>query len=930
MAKVHFPHRPLMEASFENSLMRRYLAKEVHESVTLDDMESDRGWRVSGIGRLSYTAEIARTGSRSMQLRIPMRDEDYLRAHVRDGSLVCNQGGSVSATLDFRPPRDWSAHNRISLWVYVHPGLMHSYAFHLSFDCEGSVAGPVTPLAVHFVQDLEPGRWNHIVWEIPDLQRNKVRSFSIGQLLRGHGPEEGGIVTYNIDRIDLERVDCEGYEGWEVAPGKVAFHHLGHRPSGPKVAFVADTGAEEFELVAARSGETVARFPVKHVSNDRGRFAELDFSAFTRPGRYLLRCGDSASRAFDITEDLWYGTIGKALNFYYGQRCGFPVPGVHGICHADLRGRRGDTMKVINGGWHDAGDLSQGSFRTAPSVYGMLRIYDELRRRDVQPELQERLLEEACWGLDWLLSTRFGDGYRITWFTAHVYTDNEIGTIDDTIAKARHVAFENFLFAAVAAHAGRVLADADPDRAAQSLAAAAEDYQATLKARSDWLQATRDEAAYAALAAVELYRATGEARYSEEAAQFGRLLLQCQEQHFVDGIPIAGYFYRDTSRQQVVHDHHMSFEDSPLLALEALCDALPDHEDWTEWYGAAIVYSEYFLARGTSASSPYDLLPNSVWSRREIEAMAERWRAEDRDSEPLIRQYEDGAPLGDGHRLRVFPIWVNNRQHGNTGVHLSGTVALSAAARLRNDRRLQDLAGRQLQWVFGGNPFSQCLMYGEGYDFQPLFAYCLRNLVGALPVGMDCMADDAPWWTCFNDSDYKEIWVVPGARFLENMAYLSAPARVEGTTPSKATFTESRTGVETTVSGRFALNLAPGAYTVECGSMNRRLDLLAGSSYTLALDPQHWIEVDLSASETKGEGRVRVEALVRGAGEHGLEVRLFNATSDDLELHVDLTAGLEQAVAWDLQVEAPEKPWALVVIPDGDFAGRRETFGRLP
>ncbi|MCK4375214.1 MAG: glycoside hydrolase family 9 protein, partial [Candidatus Brocadiae bacterium] len=589
MTAPDLPHRPLMEASYENSLMRRYLSKEVHESVVLDDMESDRGWRVAGIGELSYTAEIARTGRHSMQLRIPMRDEEYLRAHSRDGSLTCKQGGSVSATLKFDPPQDWTSLNRISLWVYVQPSAMHSYSFHISFNCEGSVPGPVTPLAVHFIQDLEPGRWNHVVWEIPDLQRDRVAAFSIGQLLRGHGPEEGGTATYNIDRIDLERVDSETYRGWRVAPGKIAFNHVGYRPSGPKVAFAGDTGTEEFELVAARNGETAARFPVKEITNERGRFQELDFSAFTEPGRYFLRCGDSASRPFEIAEELWYGTIEKALNSYYGLRCGFPVPGVHGVCHADLRGKRGDTLKVINGGWHDAGDLSQGSHRTGASLYGMLRTYAELRRRDLQPELRERLLEEAGWGLDWLLKTRFGSGYRITWVTGRIYTDNEIGTIDDTIAPARHTAFENFLFAAVAAYAHQVLAEADQDLATRSLAAAVEDYRATLDERSDWSDATRDEAAFGALAAVQLFRSTGEGHYAEEAAEFGRRLLQCQEQRFVDGIPIAGYFYRDALRERVVHDHHLSFEGSPLVALEALCEALPDHEHWMDWYGAALL-----------------------------------------------------------------------------------------------------------------------------------------------------------------------------------------------------------------------------------------------------------------------------------------------------------------------------------------------------
>jgi hypothetical protein len=916
-----------METPFEDSLMARYLSKEVHESVVLDDMETDRGWQVTGIGEMAYTAEFVRTGRRSLELRIPMRDEEHLAAHRKDGSLSIGQGGYAAATLPLDPPQDWSGMNRISLWVYVQPTCMHSYSFHIAFSCEGVERGPVTIPPAHFIQDLEPGRWNHVVWEIPEVQRDRVTSFSICQTLRGHGPEEGGVVVYNIDRIDLERVDCEPYRGWEPAPGRIALNHVGYHPTGPKLALTSGTGADEFEVVDARSGQAVARFPVQRMNNERGSFEMLDFGAFTAPGRYFLRCGESATRAFEIAEDVWFGTIDKVLNAYYGLRCGFPVPGVHGVCHGDLQGRRDDMLKVVNGGWHDAGDLSQGSHRTGASVYSMLRIYEELRARDLAPELRERLIEEAGWGLDWLLKTRFGDGYRITWALGRIYTDNEIGTVDDVVVPARHIAFENFLFAAVAAYAARVLADSDADRAAECLSAAQEDHAATLDARDDWSDATRDEAAFGALASVELYRATGREQYADEAARFGRLLVQCQEQTFVDGIPIAGYFYRDVRREQVVHDHHLSFEGAPLLALEALCDALPDHEEWVDWYGAALLHSEFFLARGSDASSPYCLVPNSVWSRDEIEAWAERWREEGRDPAALIRQYDDGTALGDSHRLRVFPIWRDHLFHGNTAIQLSGTLALSAAARLRNSAPLQGLVGRQLQWVCGGNPFSQSLMYGEGYDFQPHFAYCLRDLVGALPVGMDSRANDEPWWPAQNNATYKEIWVVPMSRFLWSLAYTAVPARVTGEAAAGATFTDVRSGAEVSVSGPFSVNLPPGTHALECGAMHRKLELLAGVSYELILDPADWIEIGpCNVTEDPG-GCIRIEAIVRGAGEHELEARLFNGATDAPRISVALGDGGEGTVSWDLRIECDHKPWAAVIVPDGNVRAGREVIG---
>ncbi len=714
-----------------------------------------------------------------------------------------------------------------------------------------------------------------------------------------------------------------------MAPGRIAFHHAGYRPTDPKVALATGARAEEFELVEAASGKTAARLPVRPLTTPKGRFEELDFSSFTQLGRYFMRCGGAVSGAFDITEDLWCGTIEKVLNFYYAMRCGFPVAGVHGECHQDLRGRRGDTLKAINGGWHDAGDLSQGSHRTGASLYGMVRTYEELSRRGTHPELRERLLEEICWGLDWLLTTRFGDGHRITWFVAHVYTDNVIGTVDDTIADAHHIALENFLFCAVAAHAARVLAEVEPERAGAALDAAAGDYRATLKRREDWSDATRDEAAFGALAAVQLYRTTGLASYAADAAVFGRLLIECQEQGFVEGIPVAGYYYTDTSRGRIVHDHHLSFEGAPGVALEALCEALPDHEDWMDWYGAALLHSQYFLAQGAGVSAPFCMLPNSVWPRAEVEALVERRKKKGQDPEPILRQYQDGTPIGEGHRLRTFPIWMDNRFHGNTACQMAATLALSAAARLRNSLPVQELADRQLQWVLGMNPFSQSLMYGDGYDFQPHFAYCLRDLTGALPVGMDSRADDAPWWPAMNDSTFKEIWVVPVSRYLWSLAYSAFPAIVEGTAVGEATFTHLRTGTETRASGEFTLSLPPGSYTVACGGLTRRLDVLAGGHYRLTLDPASWIDVDLSSAEAGHDGQVFLTATVRGVGEHELVARAFNAAVDEPSQRVRVRAGREQTVIWRLRVDRADRPWVALVTPDGDAGARREVFGPL-
>jgi hypothetical protein len=884
-------------------------------------MESDRPWTVFGIGKMSYTSERARDGKRSLRFQTSMRDEEHLRANWKDGSFAGDQGGSTGMRLNFGSPQDWSRYNRISFWVYVHPTTMQAYSLQLNFDCQSAPKGPLDPVASHVVQNLTAGEWNRVIWEIPEIERDRVISFTMGATLTGHGPEDEGIVTYDFDQLAVDLVDAEPYEGWAVAPGKIAFQHLGYRPSEQKLAFAGSSAGSQFELVDATSGKSAATFPVRDLSNRRGQFKILDFSAFTQSGKYFLRSGDAVGKPFVISDDVWFGVIEKALNFYYGQRCGFDVPGIHHVCHKDWQGTHNGETKIINGGWHDAGDLSQGSFRTGGAVYSMLQIYDQLQQTGIQPDLRKRVLEEANWGLAWLLKTRFGGGYRITWARMRFYTDNKIGTVDDVIVPAQNIAYENLLFTMVAACASRVLKTVDPQRAAASLKAAEEDYAVTLGGRAGWAEVTRDEAAFGALASVELFRAKGGAVYADQAVRFGRLLIECQEQHFVDGIPITGYFYISTKRDKPIHERHSSFEEAPVMALRALCETFPSHADWMEWYGAALLHSEYFQQQGTAISAPFRLIPNSVWRRSELDGLPVR------NMEDSLRQFNDGTRLAEGYSLRVFPIWTDNLFHGNTAVHMAATASMASAALLRNRRQTQDLVRLQLQWVLGGNPFSQSLMYGEGYDFQPLFAYCGRDITGGLPVGMDSR-NDSPYWPAENRATYKEMWVVPVSRMLFSLASMAMPAQISGVAAAATELRETRTGTVVRLApGKFTRTLVPGEYTITSGKTVSHLSLLAGGHYDIA-NIHHPINMVLTTlPSTRGEARIA--ARLTGSGNHKIELRAFNGTVEDSFSNVTLTPEQEQTVTWNLKVSIADKPWAIVVVPDNNMTARQELSGTL-
>lgn len=950
--RAELPRSPMQE-KYIDSLRFRWLNKPVEQFQVLHSMENLRGWSASGIGQVELTRDRSIDGISSLRFRTPLRDEELI-ARTPGGRMM----GSAAAVLKFDTPQDWSAYNRVFLWVYVHPTNVRVHTFYLTLTCQDAPAAITDPPANSVIQGLTVGEWNPVFWEIPQLHRDQVTEFRIMKLLTGNDPNEGGHVIYDFDGLTLQKIATEQYEGWEVAPGRIAYNHAGYTPEQSKIAIASDLDATHFQLLEACSSRVVLTGRVRNVENGLGRFQVLDFSSVREPGKYFLWAGQRTTRPFSIGDDLWLEPIRKTLNCYYALRCGHDVPGIHPACHGDCQGTYKGETKVINGGWHDAGDLSQGSFRTAMSVYAMIDLLRQLEKRNADASLRENLLGEALWGLDWVLKTRFADGYRITWNSMGIYTDGILGTTDDVLREPQNNPWENFVCSAAEAMAGAFLKERDSDLARKCLQAAREDWEEAVKRKPEWLDqgkvvitgggVTDNQAIFShrwfsggtyltlswgILSSIHLYQVTGDDRYAREAIEYAGYLRECQERSFPDGIPLTGFFYTSSEKLAIVNHRHGAFEESPLLALAALCEAFPDHEDWIEWYGAAVLHSEYLSKQGVEFTEPYRVLPAAVFRKSDILKVPE---AETREA--MLRQFQEGTRLSNEYCLRKFPIWSTRSHHGNVAVGLSQTLALASAARLRSDPASEDLAARQIQWLLGGNPFSQSLMFGEGYDYPPLYGYNPGDIVGALPVGMDCVGGDAPFWSASNHSTFKEIWVVPVSRFLWNASYLGVPALVRGevknSVAKSVTFVHRAMNTEKEVSlnasGMFAAQLPAGDYEIRVGSSSWRMAMVSGGNYSLSLDAQNSIALEVRRIDQDPEGnRIGLQAIISGEGKHVIQLRLFNGQTDREKVRVELAKGKPETLQWEVMINEPQSPWVAVVVPNNRLAYKRELTGVL-
>ena len=782
--------RELMPIRLENSAEAAWAKKRVFARRVLDDKSDTSAWRRSGTATFSFRADSMRS------LRVDMQMFATTPAPTR------NRLSSVNLRRVF-PNEDWSAYNRLLIWVKPEFNTVPRPADGSGF--------PVIPLqivlhsegkdttpdrygreGIHYVSFMKPGEWQPVYWEIDPLHRDRVSSIEIGYWVNKMLAHPSDRVAFEIGDIELQKVEVDEHTGWVVGERRIAVSNS-YSSAGSKTAIANALNARDFQLIELRDSTMPAAEGrvalTDRMRNDRSRlgdFQRLDFSSISKPGTYVLRAGVAVSRPFRIAApvDAWQSTVWATLNFFYGNRCGYHVPGVHNEDHKDWFATLGDQKVSMSGGWHDAGDLSQGIINTGEATYAMFALAERLRNNRSNDRssdrLHNRLLDEARWGLDWLTRVRFPGGYKMYFSPHNLWTDNVIGNADDRSREAKNNPNANYIAAAAEAIAYRVLKDSDPALAAKALELAKEDWEYAIVGIED--ASTRHTPAFAAsqmelagigiTASIELFKATSDMKYANKAYALAQVILDSQQREPVgSGRGWNGFFYTAPNRDTLFHQFHRGNDQAPVVALVQLLEAFPSHADTPKWRSAVQLHLA-FQKRGAATTHPWNVLPAYVYrSADAAKEVPDSGALHGATRDAYVEQVKAGRPLGGDWYLRNFPVWFARR--GNYGVLLSQTKALSVAGRYMRDSSAIDLAHKQLQWVMGRNPFSQSTMYGVGYDWSQQYSVSSGDFVGTLPVGMQSReTSDLPYWPTNNMYVWKEVWVHPNARWLWILADL--------------------------------------------------------------------------------------------------------------------------------------------------------------
>lgn len=767
---IHIPLKPDMEHSLETY----DLQKEVLDERVIWDGKDLSPWTFDGEGR-------AKVKDGKLVLKTGARNNHWPGFEARSVNAPSGKYatfGSYEAKLCVKG-LDLSRYNR--LYFKIRPACkgMHNPTVRAAFINNGEVKIPdVYSREGWNAINLKNFAWNTCTWEIDSIAHDQIEEVSF--IIHRYGKELTGSedLDYELCDIRLQRVEPNIVSGWKCREETAVYSTTGYDSRGIKTA-VADTAQKEFSIVRADTKETVFQGAVETVTVFHGTFQVLDFTPLTAEGTYQIRMGAFESKPFRISPEIYETTVWKILNFLFGERCGCPVPGKHGTCHQDVTAHHREVSMVYAGGWHDAADVSQESLQTCETAHALMCVAEAIKTE--KPILAARLLEESQWGLDLVLRTRFGDGYRISGVGQRRWTDNMIGNFDDIEARVSNNSFVNFTMAACEAELSAGYKSFDPALSWKCLEAAREDfafaydrfskiglesYQMMEHAHGSALSQYYASALWAASL---LYRYTKEPGYIERICEFADALLLCQETG-TGGLPMKGFFYRDEAHSQIMHSAHQCREHLYAMALVSACEALPDAPQKADWERALHLYADY-LKELIKYDAPYGMIPAGIYEMREIyDKEAFRRVHEDRvvyeeEIENYIEQLKNGIPLGGDCYLKSFPVWFSFR--GNSGVLLSMGKAATVMGTYFCDEQLMQIGREQLYWTLGKNPFGQSLIYGEGDRYGQMYTALLGETVGELTVGVETKANlDEPYWPPANIATYREVWTTPPTRWL--------------------------------------------------------------------------------------------------------------------------------------------------------------------
>ncbi|MCL2261565.1 MAG: glycoside hydrolase family 9 protein, partial [Fibromonadales bacterium] len=222
----------------------------------------------------------------------------------------------------------------------------------------------------------------------------------------------------------------------------IVIDQFGYREQAKKIAVINYSPGTQFRVIneasqsVAFSGAPTAFNSGQTDAASGDKIWHFDFSSVTASGRYYVmdQTNNRRSYSFNISNGVYNNVLRAAVKTFYYQRAGIAKTAQYAdewtdaMCFAQDKNTsdffdKGNAAKNrdLSGGWFDAGDYNKYTKWTADYIAEMLLTYEENPSAFTDdfgiPESGNGtpdILDEAKWGLDWLLKMQNSDGSMLS------------------------------------------------------------------------------------------------------------------------------------------------------------------------------------------------------------------------------------------------------------------------------------------------------------------------------------------------------------------------------------------------------------------------------------------------------------------------------------------------------------------------------------
>ncbi len=279
---------------------------------------------------------------------------------------------------------------------------------------------------------------------------------------------------------------CAARAAAQIAADNIRLNQIGFYPAAPKIAVLVGTDSGAFYLADARTRKKVytgrlSETRTNVISKKKTRIA--DFSAFQKPGKYILMIPDAgASYPFLIEPNVHRAAATGAVKGFYYQRASTALPEKYAGKWARPEGHPDDSVlihpsaatekrpagTVISSprGWYDAGDYNKYVVNSGITMGTLFSLYEDFPDyvKGLPTNIPESgngvpdLLNEALWNLRWMLTMQDPDDGGVYHKLTNAAFDPMV--MPEQARKPRYVVQKNTIaaldFAAVVAQAARI------------------------------------------------------------------------------------------------------------------------------------------------------------------------------------------------------------------------------------------------------------------------------------------------------------------------------------------------------------------------------------------------------------------------------------------------------------------------------------------